>query len=125
MIMSFKRIHCLQINFHPFAASNLLYLDYSASPWWPDGNSPRVMAGTWLLTAFILGTIYRTNLKAMLIVPKLHLPFSNFAELMQTDIPTYIPNGSYMYDNVEVSEKNKFLFLKKYSVYDDDDDNGK
>ncbi|XP_063600698.1 uncharacterized protein LOC134776874 [Penaeus indicus] len=60
----------------------------------PSGTSVRVLWGMWLLAALIVGSVYRSNLKAMLILPKLRLPFDNLHELTQTDIPCFVPAGS-------------------------------
>ncbi|XP_037800589.1 glutamate receptor ionotropic, delta-2-like [Penaeus monodon] len=63
----------------------------------PRGNSVRVMTGVWLLVSLILITVYRSNLKAMLILPKVVLPFDSPEELAETRIPTWIPRGSAMH----------------------------
>ncbi|XP_071514364.1 glutamate receptor ionotropic, kainate glr-3-like [Panulirus ornatus] len=68
-----------------------------SSSWWPKGGSLRVITGLWLLMSFIVGTVYRSNLKAMLIIPKLHLPFNSVQELLETDIPAYMPAGSLIH----------------------------
>ncbi|XP_037803396.1 glutamate receptor-like [Penaeus monodon] len=60
----------------------------------PSGTAVRVLWGMWLLAALIVGSVYRSNLKAMLILPKLRLPFDNVNELTQTDIPCLVPAGS-------------------------------
>ncbi|XP_068208371.1 glutamate receptor-like [Palaemon carinicauda] len=65
--------------------------------WSPTGNSIRVMTGLWLLLSLVVNTVYRSNLKAMLILPKVQLPFDSMEELVQTGIKTYVPAGSYMY----------------------------
>nr|XP_053654813.1 uncharacterized protein LOC128703948 [Cherax quadricarinatus] len=59
------------------------------STWWPRASSVRIMAGTWLLMAFILSSIYRSNLMAMLTLPKLRLPFNNAEELARTSITLF------------------------------------
>ncbi|XP_047480202.1 glutamate receptor ionotropic, kainate 3-like [Penaeus chinensis] len=63
----------------------------------PRGNSVRVMTGVWLLVSLILTTVYRSNLKAMLILPKVVLPFDSPEELAESRIPTWIPRGSAMH----------------------------
>ena len=45
----------------------------------------------------IVGIVYRSNLKAMLIAPKLRLPFDSMDELLETDIPVMVPEGSMMH----------------------------
>ncbi|KAK4310458.1 hypothetical protein Pmani_017987 [Petrolisthes manimaculis] len=53
-------------------------------PWEPRGRSVRVVAGLWLVAAFLLGIVYRSNLKAMLIVRRVTLPFDSLEELVQS-----------------------------------------
>ncbi|XP_042876135.1 glutamate receptor ionotropic, kainate 5-like [Penaeus japonicus] len=62
-------------------------------PWMPRGNALRVIAGLWLFSALIIGSVYRSNLKAMLILPKVRLPFDSMEELVETDIPCNVPKG--------------------------------
>ncbi|XP_063600697.1 glutamate receptor ionotropic, kainate glr-3-like [Penaeus indicus] len=71
-----------------------IVLSFSAMVLVPSGTSVRVLWGMWLLAALIVGSVYRSNLKAMLILPKLRLPFDNLHELTQTDIPCFVPAGS-------------------------------
>ncbi|XP_068233683.1 glutamate receptor 1-like [Palaemon carinicauda] len=67
-------------------------------PWFPTGNSGRVVACTWLLMAFILSCVYRSNLMAMLVSPKVQLPFSSLEELAKTDITLWVPAGSRFHE---------------------------
>ncbi|XP_069974712.1 uncharacterized protein [Penaeus vannamei] len=53
--------------------------------------------GLWLMGALIVGSVYRSNLKAMLTLPKLRLPFDSLDDLVKTDIPTYITEGSMLH----------------------------
>ena len=53
-------------------------------PWEPLGNSARMVAGLWLLETLILASVYRSNLKAMLIIPKVRRPFDNLEEMVET-----------------------------------------
>lgn len=46
------------------------------------------------MVALIISTVYRSNLKAMLILPKVNLPFTTVSEFLQTDIPLFIIEGS-------------------------------
>ncbi|XP_037799436.1 glutamate receptor 4-like [Penaeus monodon] len=48
----------------------------------------------------IVNTVYRSNLKAMLILPRLDLPFNSLSELVETDIRTFVPAGSFVYKAV-------------------------
>lgn len=66
----------------------------SAVPWNPRGVPVRTLTGLWLMVALIISTVYRSNLKAMLILPKVNLPFTTVSEFLQTDIPLFIIEGS-------------------------------
>lgn len=66
----------------------------SAVPWNPRGVPVRTLTGVWLIVALIISTVYRSNLKAMLILPKVNLPFTTISEFLQTDIPLHIIEGS-------------------------------
>ncbi|ROT82647.1 Variant Ionotropic Glutamate Receptor [Penaeus vannamei] len=68
-----------------------------SQPQMPLGNSSRVLTCFWLLVAFILTTVYRSNLKAMLILPKVDLPFDNPEELVESGIPVWVPRGSALH----------------------------
>lgn len=57
----------------------------------------RVLTGVWLLLALILVTVYRSNLKAMLILPKLNLPFDSLEELSNTRIPVWVSLDSILH----------------------------
>ncbi|KAK3892958.1 hypothetical protein Pcinc_003137 [Petrolisthes cinctipes] len=65
-----------------------------ASAWNPVGGRVRTVAGVWLLLALVLSTVFRANLKAMLILPRLQLPFGSLEELIKSGIPTYIPKAT-------------------------------
>ncbi|XP_076044893.1 glutamate receptor ionotropic, kainate 2-like isoform X2 [Oratosquilla oratoria] len=41
------------------------------------------LGGMWVLTTLIIATVYKSNLKAMLISPKMDIPFNNFEELVE------------------------------------------
>ena len=73
-----------------------------ASAWWPRGGALRVLSGTWLLMAFILATVYRSNLKAMIIIPKFRLPFNSLEEMLETDIPCFVPLGGLIHQLMQV-----------------------
>ncbi|XP_042870069.1 glutamate receptor ionotropic, kainate 4-like [Penaeus japonicus] len=73
-------------------------------PWNPRGVSVTTLAGLWLLAAFIISTVYRSNLKAMLILPKVNLPFTTVDEFLQTDIPLHIIEGSLADHFTKVSD---------------------
>ncbi|ROT78136.1 Variant Ionotropic Glutamate Receptor [Penaeus vannamei] len=58
----------------------------------------RFLAGVWLLMVFVVATVYRSNLMAMLISPKVKLPFDSLEELSLTDITVWAPTGSLFHD---------------------------
>ncbi|KAK8392693.1 hypothetical protein O3P69_014845 [Scylla paramamosain] len=55
----------------------------------PTGGCARLAVGMWLLIALILGTVYRSNLKALLIIPKLELPFDSMEDLINAEAGGY------------------------------------
>ncbi|KAG0727079.1 hypothetical protein GWK47_004065 [Chionoecetes opilio] len=62
---------------------------------WVHGTaSLLVVAGLWFMTSLIIATVYRSNLKAMLIMPRIHLPFDNLEELYQSQYPIYTQETS-------------------------------
>ncbi|XP_047502954.1 glutamate receptor ionotropic, kainate glr-3-like [Penaeus chinensis] len=67
----------------------------------PRGDSVRVISCLWLLTTLILATVYRANLKAMLILPKLSLPFDSLESLADTDIAVWATTGSLFKEALE------------------------
>ncbi|XP_071520869.1 glutamate receptor ionotropic, kainate 5-like [Panulirus ornatus] len=71
-------------------------------PWQPRRDSLRVLAGLWLLMACVVGSVYRSNLKAMLILPRLHLPFNNIEELAESGISLYTGTANVI--SVAISE---------------------
>nr|XP_027227208.1 glutamate receptor ionotropic, kainate 5-like [Penaeus vannamei] len=57
--------------------------------------SVRTVFALWMLTAFIIATVYKSNLKAMLIVPKVQVPFDSLEEMVeQRAIQWIIVKGS-------------------------------
>lgn len=89
-------VSCVRVCVHPFPLSP------AAVPWEPSMTSTRVMAGLWLLTSFVLGTVYRSNLKAMLIIPLVRLPFDTVKELADSSVPLYITHGSFLHQLIVV-----------------------
>ncbi|XP_063584680.1 glutamate receptor ionotropic, NMDA 1-like [Penaeus indicus] len=63
----------------------------------PREDSLRIIKGMWLLVCLILATIYRSNLKAMLILPRVSLPFNNLEELVETGLPVWVPTLSLLH----------------------------
>ncbi|KAG7169007.1 Glutamate receptor 1-like 8 [Homarus americanus] len=81
-----------------------------SSSWWPRGVSVRVVAGVWLLMALVFSSIYRSNLKAMLILPRVSLPFTNMEELLHTSIPCYVPQATVLHGLVLAAEPGSQLY---------------
>ncbi|XP_037803593.1 uncharacterized protein LOC119598019 [Penaeus monodon] len=75
----------------------------------PSASATRLMAGVWLLSALIVSSVYRSNLKAMLILPILRLPFDNMEELLETNIPTYVADGTMLYQEMMASPPDSSL----------------
>lgn len=68
----------------------------------PSGNLARGVAGLWLMMAFTLSSVYSSNLKAMLIYPKVDLPFTSLKELAGSGIPAAVSNGSAVHRQIMV-----------------------
>ncbi|XP_063850158.1 uncharacterized protein LOC135094215 [Scylla paramamosain] len=62
--------------------------------WVYSATSLRIVAGMWFMTTLIIATVYRSNLKAMLIMPRIQLPFDNLQELHQSRYPLYTTKTS-------------------------------
>ncbi|XP_050727622.1 glutamate receptor ionotropic, kainate glr-3-like isoform X2 [Eriocheir sinensis] len=69
----------------------------------------KVLTGLWLLLALILVTVYRSNLKAMLILPKLNLPFDSLEELTNTRIPVWVSISSVLHAAALDGEKDSTM----------------
>ncbi|XP_047487886.1 glutamate receptor 4-like [Penaeus chinensis] len=81
------------------------------------GNSVRFIRGLWLLSALIIGSVYRSNLKAMLILPRLRLPFDSLEELVKTDIPTYVYEDSMIHQAIMSAAPGTSLYkLRKQAL---------
>ncbi|XP_071548145.1 glutamate receptor ionotropic, kainate 5-like [Panulirus ornatus] len=62
------------------------------------GGGVRVCVSVWMLASFILAAVYKGNLKAMLIVPKVDIPFDNLEDLaQQREFPWLIAKGSLVH----------------------------
>ncbi|XP_064096554.1 ionotropic receptor 25a-like [Macrobrachium nipponense] len=88
-------------------------------PWEPKDTSARTVSGMWLLTAFIIATVYRSNLVAMLVAPLLKLPFNSFEELAATHYKLYIAPGSRMYDAWKKAEPGSVLWSARNNFFSD------
>ncbi|KAK4295908.1 hypothetical protein Pmani_031553 [Petrolisthes manimaculis] len=71
-----------------------------ASAWWPVGGRVRTVAGVWLLMSLVLSSVFRSNLKAMLILPRLRLPFESLEGLIQSNIPTFILQSTVFHEAI-------------------------
>ncbi|XP_050707666.1 glutamate receptor 4-like isoform X2 [Eriocheir sinensis] len=67
-----------------------------SAAWEPRKVPVRLIGVFWLLASLIVGSVYRSNLKAMLILPRTVLPFNSISELAKTDIPVFVIKGSLL-----------------------------
>lgn len=61
------------------------------------------MVGTWMLMCLIIGAVYKSNLMAMLITPRVVRPFETLEQLVDSNIPFYVAKGSYLEAAVKVT----------------------
>ncbi|XP_050738761.1 glutamate [NMDA] receptor subunit 1-like isoform X2 [Eriocheir sinensis] len=78
-------------------------LEWTISPllmqstsWLPRGTVLRMLGGGWLLTSLVLVTVYGSSLKAMLILPRVPLPFTTLEGLAASGITFLTVNGTFM-----------------------------
>ena len=65
--------------------------------------SGRILLGCWLVTILIIGTVYRDNLKASLIAPKIEIPFSTVEDLAERDVmPPIVAKDSAFHQLIKV-----------------------
>ncbi|KAK3870136.1 hypothetical protein Pcinc_024592 [Petrolisthes cinctipes] len=86
----------------------------------PPRGVVRGLTGLWLLLSLILATVYRSNLKAMIILPKVTLPFNNLEELTKAGLPVWIALDSVLYDMIYNSEPQTTLGRLNHTVYNYD-----
>ncbi|XP_076056186.1 glutamate receptor 4-like [Oratosquilla oratoria] len=67
----------------------LMAFAFAQAPNWPSSTTfVKGIALMWSLTTFIVATVYRSNLKAMVTLPKVSVPFNNIEEMeKQNKIP--------------------------------------
>ncbi|XP_069982124.1 glutamate receptor 4-like [Penaeus vannamei] len=86
----------------------------------PFGDSVRIVSGLWLLVCLILASVYRSNLKAMLILPKVTVPFDSLEQLVKTDLPVWVAPQSVLYNVAMTGKCANYLmseaFLKSYML---------
>ncbi|ROT72278.1 Variant Ionotropic Glutamate Receptor [Penaeus vannamei] len=87
----------------------LAFLLGQSVPRLPSASATRIMGGLWLLSALIVSSVYRSNLKAMLILPKLRLPFDSMEELLEANIPTYVADGTMLHQEMMEAPPNSLL----------------
>ncbi|XP_047480427.1 glutamate receptor ionotropic, NMDA 1-like isoform X2 [Penaeus chinensis] len=75
----------------------LAVLFMQSIPTVPQGGHIRIAIALWLLVSFVLASVYRSNLKAMLILPTVNLPFDDTEELVDTGLPLRLPFGSFLH----------------------------
>ncbi|XP_068235170.1 uncharacterized protein [Palaemon carinicauda] len=85
-----------------------------SSPRTASGGSVRVLSCIWLLMSFILATIYRSNLKAMLILPKVTLPFDNLEELTASGLPVWVAGGSVLHDAAKTGRCDTYAISENF-----------
>ncbi|XP_064123055.1 glutamate receptor ionotropic, kainate 2-like [Macrobrachium nipponense] len=71
--------------------------------WFPNRLTLRIALGVWLLVTFIIGTVYRSTVKAMLILPLVRLPFDSIDQLVESKIDLAIFQGTALYREVSNS----------------------
>lgn len=75
----------------------------------PVGDSVRIISCLWLLISLILATVYRSNLKAMLILPKVTVPFDNLDQLVASNLPVWVLTDSMLHGIIKRSMSNTSL----------------
>ncbi|XP_069987023.1 glutamate receptor 1-like isoform X2 [Penaeus vannamei] len=86
----------------------------------PPEDSTRVLTALWLVASLILGTVYRSNLKAMLILPRITIPFDNLEELADSGLPVWTATNSLIHVASETGRCANYImsegFLKPYML---------
>ncbi|KAK4329564.1 hypothetical protein Pmani_000112 [Petrolisthes manimaculis] len=79
--------------------------------------SMKLVFGTWLFTSLILTIVYRSNLKAMIIIPKETRPFDTLEELIQFPIPLSVIKYTTLHEIIDGAEANTTLGQLKEKLY--------
>ncbi|XP_064092022.1 glutamate receptor 4-like [Macrobrachium nipponense] len=87
-----------------------------APEWEPKGDSVRVFGAMWLLMAFILSNYYCSNLRAILITPKVVLPFNDFWGLAKTNFLVWAPKGSRFNEALNNAEEGSKLAAVRKNI---------
>ncbi|KAK4319593.1 hypothetical protein Pmani_009483 [Petrolisthes manimaculis] len=92
------------------------------SVWWtPREGRVRLLGGLWLMVSLVLCTVYRSNLKAMLILPKVKIPFNSIEQLAQTNIPIYLVQGTVLTHNVKQATPDSLLGQLRPRIVEQED----
>ncbi|KAK3881754.1 hypothetical protein Pcinc_013837 [Petrolisthes cinctipes] len=83
----------------------------------PPRGVVKSVTGLWLLLSLILATVYRSNLKAMLILPKVTLPFNNLEELVNAGLPVWVSLDSHLHRSVYFADPNSLLGGLNSTIY--------
>ncbi|KAK4328431.1 hypothetical protein Pmani_001179 [Petrolisthes manimaculis] len=83
----------------------------------PPRGVVKSVTGLWLLLSLILASVYRSNLKAMLILPKVTLPFNNLEELVNAGLPVWTSLDSLMHRSVYFADPNSLLGGLNRTIY--------
>ncbi|KAK3894120.1 hypothetical protein Pcinc_002138 [Petrolisthes cinctipes] len=86
----------------------------------PPQGVLKTVIGLWLLLSLILATVYRGNLKAMLILPKVTLPFNNLEELSEAGLPVWVPLLSVVHNAAYRAEPETLLWHFNRTIYNTD-----
>ncbi|XP_068238317.1 probable glutamate receptor [Palaemon carinicauda] len=77
-----------------WTVSSLLGVSIQGSP---SGEAVRLFTALWIMASFIIATVYRSNLNAMLISPTIHLPFNSLEELVESGLPVWTATGAMLH----------------------------
>lgn len=75
----------------------------------------RLIVGTLMFFCLIIGTVYKSNLTAMLSMPRVVRPFDSLEELVESNVPFYFYNGSLVENAAQVNTyifRVGFLYVK-------------
>ena len=86
----------MKIKFIYFFTSSAMQDIFTSSGWLC------FVAGKWMLISLVLNVIYKSELKARLIKPKIEYPFKNVEEFVKTDLPLWISQGSQLENIIQV-----------------------
>ncbi|XP_042237062.1 glutamate receptor ionotropic, delta-2-like isoform X2 [Homarus americanus] len=73
------------------------------------GGVVRLLMGLWMILSLTLMTVYRSNLKAMLIMPRVTIPFDSLQDLVTTDLPVWVATQSVLHNFAMQAEPNTDL----------------